>query len=396
VDYRKIVARHLGVHPQDPRVEAHPLMKLALDLPEGRGVEIGSPHSSVNPENWHGAKWYAEALRGGPPVQSAEWDGNLVVPSQRLIDVCKEILKLNFVYLFHTPTGTTKVVLSNDQSAVMIALREKGMSAYCTMTTISEGDLQKGRQLFDRMLAPDDPRKGIVFVLATTMQGYTIRRLGLAGTPIERSNYSQQVLEDYDHVVSDFQTESPCGRLVILSGEPGTGKTYLVRSFLTEVPKAAFILIPPHIVQDLAGPDILPALTQAKDEMSGPIILVIEDADSCLVPREDGSINTISSLLNLGDGIMGSILDIRILTTTNAHKIKMDPATRREGRLCRHMQVDALSPEEATNVYQRLLPGQKATFKEPTTLAKVYGKARREGWEPPKATPAKPEMKPYL
>ena len=93
---------------------------------------------------------------------------------------------------------------------------------------------------------------------------------------------------------------------------------------------------------------------------------------------------------------MGSILDIRILTTTNANKIQMDPATRREGRLCRRMQVEALAPDEATGAYGRLMDGKKHKFTKPATLAKVYGQARRDGWKPPKAVPERAEMKPYL
>ncbi|KKK48353.1 hypothetical protein LCGC14_3145980, partial [marine sediment metagenome] len=52
-------------------------------------------------------------------------------------------------------------------------------------------------------------------------------------------------------------------------GPPGTGKTYLVRSLLAAAPKAAFILIPPHLVEELGSPEILPSLTAAKGEMDG-------------------------------------------------------------------------------------------------------------------------------
>lgn len=164
--------------------------------------------------------------------------------------------------------------------------------------------------------------------------------------------------------------------------------TYLVRSLLACNPRAAFVLVPPHLVPEMASPEILPTLTAAKEEMDGPIALVIEDADACLVPRDksgnvrDSNMNAISSLLNLGDGILGSVLDIRIIATTNAHEIQFDDAILRPGRLCKHAHVGPLPAQNAAQVLFRLT-GQKLAFKKEATLAQVYAKARELGWKPP-------------
>jgi ATP-dependent 26S proteasome regulatory subunit len=227
----------------------------------------------------------------------------------------------------------------------------------------------------------------MVFTLAKTMQGYQIHHIGLAGSPIERGNYSSTVLAAYDHIVTDLNAESPCGRLVVLAGDPGTGKTWLVRSLLSEAQKAAFILVPPHLVEELGSPEILPSLTAAKNEMNGPIVMVIEDADACLVPRQTnktGNINAISSLLNLGDGILGSVLDLRIIATTNAHRLEMDPAITRPGRLCKGAHVGPLPADQAAQVLYRLT-GKRVAFSKQATLAEIYLQARNLGWKPPPA-----------
>jgi hypothetical protein len=168
--------------------------------------------------------------------------------------------------------------------------------------------------------------------------------------------------------------------------------TYLVRSLLGEVPKAAFVVIPPHLVEELGSPEILPSLTAAKNEMDGPIVMIIEDADQCLVPRragtKDGNMNAISSLLNLGDGILGSVLDLRIIATTNAKEIEMDPAIKRPGRLCKYAHVGPLSPAEASQTLYRLTGKKVAQEESPMTLAEVYLKARTLGWKPPVKTAA--------
>ena len=126
------------------------------------------------------------------------------------------------------------------------------------------------------------------------MGGYHLTRVGAAGTPLERGNYYPKVLANYDHVVADMKAESPCGRLVIMAGMPGTGKTYLVRSLLSDIPKAAFVIVPSHMVKELGSPELLPALASARrDGLDGPMALIIEDADKVLVNREAGDMAAI-------------------------------------------------------------------------------------------------------
>jgi len=278
---------------------------------------------------------------------------------------------------------------------VYVHFAEQGRYTTIQVATNDSGLLSKANQLFSRCVAQDDFQKGVVFTLARGMGGYSLNRLGVAGTPLERENYNPEVLSGYDHVVADLNTESPCGRLVILSGEPGSGKTYLVRALLSQVPKAAYVLVPSHLVGDLSGPEILPALTAAKSEFNGPIVLIIEDADRVLVNRKEGDMDAISAMLNLGDGILGAVLDVRILATTNAETLEMDPATQRPGRLCQHIRVGALSPLEANKAFQRLT-GKQVNFRQPTTLAEVYKLARKFGWAPPPKESSYPNLRKEL
>jgi len=166
--------------------------------------------------------------------------------------------------------------------------------------------------------------------------------------------------------------------------------TFIARALLSDVPNAAFVVVPPHLVKDLGSPELIPALVQAKHYgTSGPIVLVLEDADKVLVNRQAGDMAAISSLLNLGDGILGGVIDARILATTNAATLEMDPATRRAGRLCSHVTVNDLSPEHATAIFRRLT-GKDMSIKKNATLAQVYWAARQHGWLPPPKTPERP------
>ena len=328
-----------------------------------------------------------KALEGGPTVREASWHGTLCVPPAQLIATVEKVLKMRRVWTAGSSKGGRHLYAS-ENTMIDIDIYGKGLKASVGALSTDPQTMKYASDLFGSVLKHEDPAKGLVFSLAKTMGGYGIRRLGTAGSPLERGNYSPDVLKAYDHIVEDLNTDSPCGRLVILAGEPGSGKTYMVRSLLACNPKAAFILVPPHLMAELSGPDILPALTAAKDEMSGPIALIIEDADQCLVPRDKSSsiresnMNAISGLLNLGDGILGSVLDIRIIATTNAHSIQFDEAIMRDGRLCKHAHVGLLPAPVAAQALARLT-GQKLAFSKAVPLATVYKKARELGWKPP-------------
>ncbi len=363
-------------------------LKLAKDVSwdSFKMPELGQ-HYGTEPNKWLGIPLIKAALADdGAPVLTASGYGNLIARIDQLLESLQKIANLRIIKLDRKDNNNQTVLMASKNTMISISTSSRGKSADASLVTNDQEIFKNVTALLSRVLVPEDTAKGLVFTLASGMNGYSITRLGVAGADLERGNYSPEVLADYDHIVADLNTDSPCGRLVILSGPPGTGKTFLVRSLLAQAKKSAFILIPPHLVKDLNGPEILPALIDAKRESKGSIVLVIEDADQVLVKREDGDMGAISSLLNLGDGILGSVLDVRILATTNATQLQIDPATMRPGRLCRHTIIEDLNPETATAAIQRLTK-KPFRYEQPATIAQVYVDARKNGWRPAEIVP---------
>src|SRR5690606_35881131 len=83
------------------------------------------------------------------------------------------------------------------------------------------------------------------------------------------------------------------------------------------------------------------------------IVLILEDADDVLAPREQTNMAGIHSILNLTDGILGKILNVRIIATTNALAKSLDRAIIRPGRLCVHSEVGPLSQDHAQRIFER-------------------------------------------
>lgn len=234
-------------------------------------------------------------------------------------------------------------------------------------------------------------KKNMVFtIIKTSSGGLEIKNLGNGSSPLIEENYNTEVIEDVNYVVASFKKTPPVGRIAILAGEPGTGKTHLIRSILSQL-DCVFMIVPSNLVDSLDRPEFMPLLLKVRDEHEKPIIIIIEDGDICLVPRKNDNISTITSLLNLSDGILGSILDIKLIISTNAAIKDMDGAIMRPGRLCKQVYVGPLCYEQANKVYQRLSNDTNAAlpYSKFYTLAEVYDKFNNKDLVPPTPLPIK-------
>lgn len=230
-----------------------------------------------------------------------------------------------------------------------------------------------------------------IFMLAAGEAGLEFTNVGEIDSPLMRENYEQDILKSFDYMVDNMLSKDNHGRLVILSGPPGTGKTFFIRGLVDKLSKSSMcVIIPANLILELDGPKVVPVLLQynrggqsydeALDKWVNkppkPIVFICEDCDNFLVPREGADSSLISSLLNYTSGIMGDLLNIRFITTTNASHLKVDRALMRPGRLLSHTLIEELSPEKANEVYQRLTEGKgKKVFTKEMSLASVYAEA---------------------
>ena len=234
-------------------------------------------------------------------------------------------------------------------------------------------EIKKEKQI--HMIAPDE------FSETTTLYP-----MGEVSSPLTRINYNDDVLKKFDFVVKELNAEVPTGRMVLVDGLPGVGKSYLIRGILNEINYGTCVLVPVSMLENLDKPTLIPLLMKQKQKRQlvgpriekadttgkhKPIILIIEDADSVLVPRQADNMSAISSLLNYTDGIFGSLFDLRIIATTNAHHVEIESALLRPGRLLKRIHVDLLKPSRAEEVFESLTK-KTMSFPKPVSLATVY------------------------
>jgi len=246
---------------------------------------------------------------------------------------------------------------------------------------ISVDDRQAGslREKLGAWIRPAFDRDGGgIYMLKASREGVHFTQIGTAGRALRRENYAADTLREVDHVAHDIEAAEPCGRLALFTGPTGTGKTHLIRSMIAVAKRPRFVVVQPGDLRTMLEAGPVGALAEfANDEAEGrPIVLIVEDADDCLVPRGTDNMSLIAVLLNLSDGIIGSTFDIRVLVTTNARHTEIDPAILRPGRLCRHVAVPDLQPAHATDLLRSLLGAEPgAPFRKPVSLAVVYAAA---------------------
>lgn len=283
--------------------------------------------------------------------------------------------------------------------------KRDNVELYVNVMTTDKKEAVWWRRYLRKKVTPKSVRSnGRCFILASAGSGIDVTELGYAAVPIDYSGYSHEIHGKIREMIADLRTPFPTGRISVLEGPPGTGKTFVLRGLMRDIPDATFIFVPPQMIPHLGSPNLVPVLLRLKnDEHHGPIVFLCEDADSILTKRNQSNMEDVASMLNLSAGLIGELVDIRIVATTNADRSQIDEAILRPGRLSQYIKVPPLSVSEANALYTKLTGNEPATdlwngvranayrrvgfgaddqAGDGVKLADVYQMARRNGWRP--------------
>ena len=176
-------------------------------------------------------------------------------------------------------------------------------------------------------------------------------------------NYNDDFLPVYDDIVK-FLDQRESG-LVVMSGIPGTGKTTVIRHLLSQHPNE-YIVVTNAIAGHLAQPEFIAFMLEHKDS-----IFILEDCEQILMDRSENTFGgAIANILNMSDGLLSDIFNIKFICTFNADINKIDQALLRKGRCYANYEFKPLSKEKVTALnekYKLNLPEIKEM-----TLAEIY------------------------
>ena len=162
-------------------------------------------------------------------------------------------------------------------------------------------------------------------------------------------NYGTDFLKVHDVIVERLNKNNDKG-IILLHGDPGTGKTSYIKYLSKLVTDKNILFIPPSMAEMLSEPSIIPFLMDQRNT-----ILIIEDAERVISDREgNGSPAGVSNILNLTDGILGDCLNIQIIATFNMKRERIDQALLRKGRLIAEHKFEKLNVEETNKLLTSL------------------------------------------
>lgn len=160
--------------------------------------------------------------------------------------------------------------------------------------------------------------------------------------------YNDDFLE-IDATISEFMAKKESG-IILLHGEPGTGKTTYIKNLISRFHDKNFIFVQNDFVRDLLKPSFVSFLLQNKNAS-----LIIEDAEKVVVSRDNASEDSVvSTILQLTDGLFSDFLNIKIICTFNTDIERIDKALLRKGRMVAKYNFRALSAEKTAALAKKL------------------------------------------
>jgi SpoVK/Ycf46/Vps4 family AAA+-type ATPase len=140
----------------------------------------------------------------------------------------------------------------------------------------------------------------------------------------------------------------------VLFGPPGCGKTTYLRALMAKLlGRWIFYYLPISEFAVLSSPHFVGFwLQESRRHGNAQKIVILEDAEELLMPRDGGNRDKVSNLLNIGDGFLGDHLKLHVIATTNVPMQSLDPAVTRPGRLMGAREFPRLSRAAALRLAQ--------------------------------------------
>ena len=180
-------------------------------------------------------------------------------------------------------------------------------------------------------------------------------------------NYNDDFKTPYEKICSLIEEEGEAS-LMLFYGEPGTGKSTVIKHLIGKYPDKDFIFMDGSLLANVGQEKLMSYFLDNNDT-----IFILEDCEKSLANREHNYNPVMPVLLNITDGIIADVLGIKIICTFNTALSNIDPALKRKGRLSMKYEFKKLSKDKCQAIVDTSdLIENKFEVKEDMTLAELY------------------------
>ncbi|MFW5847455.1 MAG: AAA family ATPase [bacterium] len=196
--------------------------------------------------------------------------------------------------------------------------------------------------------------------IGRTPKNYFLSRYHIEPIDIKPEYYNNTL--EIDNLVKIIDNKK--SGLIIFSGLSGSGKTSLIK-YLSCNSNKKFVFLTINEIDIFSDPNATEFLSQNLRDS----IIIVEDCEILLKTRKLDSNPHISTLLNMGDGLIGQLLNMKVILTYNNSE-HVDDALLRKGRCLFRHNFDKVSAEIATKISKDL--GYNQTYKQPQVLCDIF------------------------
>lgn len=177
-------------------------------------------------------------------------------------------------------------------------------------------------------------------------------------------SYNDDFKPIYDDIVKFLDKDNRKSGVVLLNGDPGTGKTFFIRHLVNTV-KGNYVIVPAVLARHLDSPEMITFLASNRDS-----IFILEDCEDIIKSRDNAIFSGISSILNMSDGLMSDIFNGKFICTFNCDIGAIDNALLRKGRCAAMYTFNKLNKTKAKALLTEL--GKDVDVKDDMSHAEIY------------------------
>lgn len=182
-------------------------------------------------------------------------------------------------------------------------------------------------------------------------------------------NYNDDFIPVYNDLLKFLDSRE--SGLILLYGAAGTGKSNLLRHLCNKYPKQ-YVIVPTSLTSRLGDPDFVSFMIDNANS-----VFILEDCEQVLMDRGVNMFNgAISNILNMSDGLLSDIMNIKFICTFNADIKTIDQALLRKGRCYAKYEFKELESNKVQYLNDKYNLGIEEI--KPMTLAEIYNADKTE------------------